>query len=168
MIRKLDITIYEESVPSKSTTIAGIVMAVVTAAFLVALIEELFSPSARFAWAVIAVLFCLSLAVSIYQLINRKLKISISTETITLAFTYGTRSISFSEIKDHNVDKESTKAYRGQGMYTKTISGRRTLIYSSTKSPKIILDIKEGKYGRIAFSTTQPDRIARILSERVR
>ena len=167
MSRTLNITIYEEAVPSRSTTIAGIIMAVLAAGFLVALIEELFASSDSFAWAVIAGLFCLSLVISIFQLLKRKLKIFINTEAITLSFTYKRLTIPFHEIGEYTIDEGTARAYKGQGVFRRKTDGIKTLVYSSTKSPKIILDMKEGEYGRIAFSTRQPERIIAILTNRI-
>ena len=169
MNHAIETDLYKEEVTSVSTTIATIIMTLLAAFFLSGVISELFfflhDP---FTWAVFTGLFLLTLIISISQFLRRKLKITITSEALTLAFGFKRRTVLFNEIKGWDIDKEFIKSYRGQGIRVKTIDGKRTIIFGSTKSPRVMLDLMDGEYGRLVFSTRQPDKIASILAENIK
>lgn len=53
-------------------------------------------------------------------------------------------------------------------MYYKKVDGNRSWVYSASNSPKIVLDLKDGKYRRLVFSSKKPEQIAAILDEHLK
>ncbi len=156
--------VYREEVTSQTNTIGSIVMGIFAVGFFVALIKELVSSSAPYAWAVTLALFSLFLVIGVTRLIIRKLKITITTKALTVAFTFAHKTVPLNNINRYSIDKNPNNAYRAQGMYVETVDGNRSWIYSASKSPKVVLDLKEGNYRRLIFSSNKPEQIADILA----
>ena len=101
--------------------------------------------------------------IGITRLAIRKLKITITSKALTVAFAFAHSTVPFGNIGKYRIDNENN-AYRAQGMYFRTVDGNRSSIYSASKSAKIVLDLKEGKYKRLVFSSNKPEQIAGILA----
>jgi uncharacterized membrane protein YjfL (UPF0719 family) len=123
MNQTIEKVVYQEEITSRNNTISGIVMGVLAVVFLGALIKELVSPSATYAWAVTLGLFCLFLVIGITRLIIRTLKITITTEDLTVAFIFAHNTVPLNNINKYSIDKNPGNAYRTQGMYNKTVDG---------------------------------------------
>ncbi len=156
--------VYREEVISQTNRISSIVMGVLALGLFGALVKELISPSATYAWAITLGFSGFFAVVAASRLLIRRLKITVTNKALTVAFIFLQETVPLTSIAGCSIDENVNKAYRAQGMYQRNVDGNRTWIYSASRAPKVVLDLKEGGYKRLVFSSNQPEEVTAILA----
>ncbi len=98
----------------------------------------------------------------------RKLTISITSQVITVAFGIFKYTISWDNVEGCYLDKNPGIAYGGWGVRIGRTKGKSVLVYSVISSPRVILELRQGRFGQFAFSTKHPDDVMAIAQQQIR
>jgi len=159
----LDDLIYEEKISSLRTEVLFVALAVLCLALL--------------AWRVMARGFgvitvaCLffSIFFSFYALNYRVLVIHISTDGLHLKFGVFGWTVPWRTVEEAYADETSLWRIGGAGIHFSSINGRYRAMLNFLEYPRVVVALKEkrGPVRDVAFSTTRPDEIMRIITASV-
>jgi len=155
--------IYQETVPF---TLMKWILATeigLTILFLSLFISQL---PAGLSWLYLG-LFLLFVGVTALIANFRKLNISISSQSITVAYGRIKYFIPWYKIEGCYLDKNPGIAYGGWGIRMTKVKGKWLLVYNVIGSPRVILELKSGRFGQFAFSTKHPDEVLNIIKQQI-
>lgn len=91
------------------------------------------------------------------------LTIKLTNQAITVGIGFVQSSIEWEKVLDIFMDEGTSLKYGGWGLRTRKYGDTRRKVYSLMKLPRVILTLKEGKFGEIAFSTKNPEKLISII-----
>ena len=97
-----------------------------------------------------------------------KLTISVTPESITVAYGRIKYSIPWSRIESAYLDKNLGIFYGGWGIRMAKVKGEWLLVYNVIGSPRVILKLNGGRFGQFVFSTKHPDEVLNIVEQQIR
>ncbi len=107
-------------------------------------------------------------AVGVFLLAFRNLKISIYSDELLASLGFIKHSVSLSNITDVSNDTDTSLKYGGWGVRLKRYKEGWVLAYTTIGYKRVVLKLKEGKYKRFVFSTAHPEEITSILKNQLR
>lgn len=157
--------IYEEKVMSKVTTVTlGFFAACLLFLFLY---QNLIGPvGTRPApdWLILGMfLFILCVAINF-----SKLTISMTQESMCVAYGIFKRNIRWVDIEECFFDTISEIRYGGWGIRFVKAGGKWRLVYSVFGGARVVLKLKKGRFNEFAFSTKNPEEVIKIINQKIR
>ncbi len=155
--------IYEETVPF---TVAKWLLAMeiaITILFLSLFVSQL---PEGLSWFYLG-MFLLFLGVTALIANFRKLNISITSQSITVAYGRIKYSIPWDRIEGCNLDRGSGARYGGWGIRMAKVKDKCLLVYNVIGSPMVILELKRGRFGQFIFSSRHPDEVLNIIKQQI-
>ena len=113
------------------------------------------------------VMWLLFKAIGLLMLNFTKLTISISSRAVRVGFGNIRYSLPWSNIAGCHPDTASGLSYGGWGIRIARIEGKWRLGYTVIGASRVVLQLNEGRFSEIAFSTNDPDGICRIVEKGV-
>ncbi len=156
--------IYKETIP---LTLIKWILAMeigLTILFLSLFISQL---PAGLSWLYLG-MFLLFLGVTALIANFRKLNISITSQSITVAYGRIKYSIPWDRIDDCYLDKNLGIRYGGWGIRMAKVKGKWLLVYNVIGSPRVILELKSGRFGKFIFSSRHPEEVLNIIKQQIR
>jgi hypothetical protein len=153
--------IYKETVPF---TIAKWILAMeitITVLFLYLFVSQL---PAGLSWLYLG-MFLLFLGVTALIANFRRLNISITSQSITVAYGRIRYSIPWDRVEDCSLDRGSGIRYGGWGIRMAKVKGKWVLVYAVTNCPRVILELNKGRFGQFIFSSRHPEEVLNIIKQ---
>tara|TARA_B100001971_G_scaffold202760_1_gene216888 strand:+ start:185 stop:697 length:513 start_codon:yes stop_codon:yes gene_type:complete len=97
----------------------------------------------------------------------RKLNISITSQSIIVAYGRIKYSIPWDRIEDCSVGKDSGTRYGGWGIRLTKAEGATLLVYNVIGSPMVVLELKRGRFGKFIFSSRHPEEVLNIIKQHI-
>ncbi len=97
----------------------------------------------------------------------RRLTLEITETYISVGFGPFRRTISWERIAGVRRDGRSPLAYGGIGLRVARRRGGRIMAFVDFRNPRIVLELRGGKLQELVFSTRNPERVQRIIEERL-
>jgi hypothetical protein len=95
------------------------------------------------------------------------LRITITTDSLNVAYGIFKRTIPWREIENCYFDNASIINYGGWGIRIGRVRGKWRLVYNVIESPRVVLTLKTLRFKEFVFSTNQPDKVMAIVKQRV-
>lgn len=158
--------IYREVIPFLVAKVIAILMGALSIVFLVLLLVQILgtpigkNPAPDWMYLILSVIF-LGTTWLVYNL--RELTISINKSSVIVSYGRISYSIAFDNIETATIDTSPGIAYGGWGIRMAKIKGESALIYNVIAQPRVILNLKSGRFKRFAFSTKQPDEVIKLI-----
>jgi len=160
-------TVYEEKIPFHLGLVTTAILAASAVLMLVLLVLQLGGDpiGTRPApdWFYLAMFIFLS-AVSIFVLNFRKLNITATSQSLTIAFGMVKRKIPWGDIEQFYRDESSAFAYGGWGIRISRVGGKWRLVYNVAGCPGIVVGLRTGRFREFVFSTRNPEQVLDIIS----
>jgi hypothetical protein len=151
--------LYQEKLFSKWMTL---ILSVATLAMLITLLCPIFCATTCleniFDWFLMS-FFLLFLALTFTF---SYLKITITTQDITVSYGIFRYIVAWDKIQDCQLDN-SKSFYGGWGIRMGKRNGKWILVYNTIGGARVILSLKDDKYGEFIFSTEHPEQILPII-----
>jgi len=112
-------------------------------------------------------MFLLFLGVTVLIANFRKFNISISSQSITVAYSRIKYFIPWGNVENCYLDRNLGIRYGGWGIRMTKVKGKWLLVYNVIGSPRVILELKSGRFGQFAFSTKHPDEVLNIVKQQI-
>jgi hypothetical protein len=163
--------IYEETIPFLVGKLVMALMIALSLLFLFIFIYQQLSgpvgsrPAPDWLYLVMFVLFA---GISYLVTSFRKLTISITSQVIKVTFGIFKYTISWGNVEGCYLDKNPGIAYGGWGVRIGKTKGKSVLVYNVVAAPRVILELKKGRFGQFAFSTKRPDEVMTIVQQQIR
>ena len=153
--------IYEEKVFAKGITIILTVTTIIMLIlfFVMMLLIEPLAGVFFIKWPYLAVAVFLALLIINFHCLTIKL----TNQAITVGIGFIQSSIEWEKVHDVFVDEGTSLKYGGWGLRVRKYGDTRRKVYSLMKLPRLILTLKEGKFGEIAFSTKNPEKLISVI-----
>lgn len=155
--------IYQETVPFALVKWILAMEIALTILFLSLFVSQL--PSGL-SWLYLG-MFLLFLGVTALIANFRVLNISISSQSITVAYGRIRYSIPWDRIDGCYLDKGSGIRYGGWGIRMTKVKGKWLLVYTVIGSPLVILELKVGRFGQFIFSSRHPEEVLNIVKQQI-
>lgn len=158
--------IYEEKVPFAWFIWLALLMFSVTALFLGFLIYSLQNPqnlvdeAPAWFWLIMTVIFAF---VSWLILNFKALVIIITDEGVTTRYGVFKQFQPWANIAGSEIDRHAGLKYGGWGIRLGWSGGKKQIVYNTYGVPVVELRMKEGRYGKLVFSTHNPEEVAGII-----
>ena len=165
--QRLGDVIYKEVVPFNLMTVVTVVMAALTVFFLYQFIVRPVGGNTELSW-YFGGMFLVFALISVFIFSMRRLTVSMTTRRITVAFGVIKYQISWDNIERYGLDKSLGIRYGGWGIRISRLNDRWTLVYSVTNCPRVVLQLRGGRFRQFVFSTRHPEEIMNIAMERVK
>lgn len=163
--------IYEEKVPFTWFVWLALLMFCLTGLFLFFLIYSLQNPpnpvdgAPAWFWLIMTALF----AIVSWLIMNfKELVVSISDEGVTVRYGKFKQFQPWANIAGAYTDRHPGLKYGGWGIRLGWSDGKKQIVYNTYGLPVIELNLKQGKYGKMVFSTRNPEEVAGIISRYMR
>ncbi len=155
-------TIYEESIASKGT--AGVFAVMAAVMFSLTAYQLLSSPLGESLvltaiFLVMGAVF-LDLARNFYRLLIR-----ITPAEITVGFGLFRHRCPWHAVQSCRVDETSIPSFAGWAIRLSKVDDVRRLVYRVMPGPRVELSVTMGRFREIAFSTGNPEEVARIVKK---
>ena len=160
--------IYQETIPFPIGRVVVVIMVGITALFLFLFIYQLTSgpigdsPAPDWFYLVMLVIFA---GVTVLTTNFTRLTISMTPDAITVTYGRFKYTIPWYKIAGCYLDKNPGIAYGGWGIRISKAKGKSVLVYSVIGSPRVILELKEGRFRQFAFSTKHPEEVMAIVQQ---
>jgi len=161
--------IYQETIPFPIGRVVVVIMVGITALFLFLFIYQLTSvpigdsPAPDWFYLVMIAVFAGFTALAANF---TRLTISMTPDAITVAYGRFKYIIPWYKIAGCYLDKNPGIAYGGWGIRISKAKGKSVLVYSVIGSPRVILELKEGRFRQFAFSTKHPEEVMAIVQQK--
>ena len=161
--------IYQETIPFPVGRLIVVIMVGITALFLFLFIYQLTSgpigdsPAPDWFYLVMMAVFA---GVTVLTTNFTRLTISMTPDAITVAYGRFKYTIPWYKIEGCYLDKNPGIAYGGWGIRISKAKGKSVLVYSVIGSPRVILELKEGRFRQFAFSTKHPEEVMAIVQQK--
>ncbi len=155
--------IYEETVPFAIVKWILAMEIAITVLFLYLFVSQL---PAGLSWLYLG-MFLLFAGVTALIANFRALNISITSQSITVAYGRIKYSIPWDRIDGCYLDKGSGIRYGGWGIRMAKVKGKWLLVYAVTNCPRVILELNRGRFGQFIFSTKHPEEVANIVKGQI-
>ena len=162
--------IYQETIPFPIGRVVVVIMVGITALFLFLSIYQLTSspvgdrPAPDWFYLVMMAVFA---GVTVLTANFTRLTISMTPDAITVAYGRFKYTIPWYKIAGCYLDKNPGIAYGGWGIRITKVKGKWLLVYNVIGSPRVILELKSGRFGQFAFSTKHPDEVLNIVKQQI-
>ncbi len=155
--------LYQETVPFTLIKWILAMEIAITVLFLYLFVSQL---PAGLSWLYLG-MFLLFLGVTALIANFRKLVISISSQSITVAYGRIKYSIPWDRIEGAYLDRGSGIRYGGWGIRMTKVDGRWLLVYNVIGSPLVVLELKSGRFGQFIFSSRHPEEVLNIIKQQI-
>jgi len=158
--------VYREKIPFLVGKLVVVLMIGLTALFLGLFFYQLLAqpvgerPAPNWYY---LVMFLVFLIISILVVNFWELKVSATSQTITIAYGKIKYTIAWQNVKSYYQDTNTGLAYGGWGIRVGFARGKSVLVYNVIGYPRIVLELYEGKFAQFAFSTRQPEAVMDIV-----
>lgn len=115
-----------------------------------------------------AVMALFMLAMGVFLLAFRNLKISIYSDELLASFGFIKHSVPLSNISDISDDTDTSLKYGGWGIRLRRYKEGWVLAYTTIGYKRVVLELNEGKYKRFVFSTANPEEVTSIIKSQFR
>ncbi len=162
--------IYQETIPFPIGKLIVGIMIAITALFLFLFIYQLTSspvghrPVPDWFYLVMMAIFA---GVTVLTANFTRLTISMTPDAITVAYGRFKYTILWNNVAGFYLDKKPGIVYGGYGIRLGRVKGKSVLVYSVIGSPRVILELKEGRFSQFAFSTKHPDEVLNIVKQQI-
>jgi hypothetical protein len=92
-----------------------------------------------------------------------RLTTKITPQGIRVSFGIFKRVITWENVKGCYIDEASAVRYGGWGVRIGRVKGRWRLVYNVIRCPRIVVELKEGRFKEFVFSTKNPEEIMEII-----
>ena len=163
--------IYHESIPFPLVRVLVIAEVGLAAAFLFLFIYQATSgpigsnPAPNWFYLLMMAIFA-GVAALLTNL--ARLTISMTADAITVGYGRFRYTIPWQRIESCRQDKKSGIAYGGWGIRMAKTGGKSILVYNVIRAPRVILELKEGRFSQFAFSTRHPEEVINIIQQQIR
>lgn len=160
-------TVYQEKIPFPLGLVAAGILAASAVLMLVLLVLQLGGdplgtrPAPDWYY---LVMFGFLSAVSIFVLNFRKLAITATSQSLTVAFGMVKRTMPWGDIEQCSGDESSSFAYGGWGIRISRVGGKWRLVYNLAGCPGIIVSLRTGRFREFVFSTRHPEQVLDIIN----
>ncbi len=93
----------------------------------------------------------------------RKLDIDIHNDGVSIGWAYFKKEYVWSDIEEVWKDDRNAMRYGGYGIKGTYMNGKWVLVYNVIMADRVVLKLKEGKYGEFVFSTKDPDKVIGLI-----
>ncbi len=97
-----------------------------------------------------------------------RLAVSMTADAITVGYGRFRYTIPWQRIEGCHQDKRSGITYGGWGIRMAKAGGKSTLVYNVIRAPRVILELKEGRFNQFVFSTRHPEEVMIIIQHQIR
>ena len=111
------------------------------------------------------VMFVFLSVVSVFLLNFRRLTITATSQSLTVAFGMVKRTIPWGEIEQFSRDESSSFAYGGWGIRISKVGRKWRLVYNIAGYPGIVLSLRTGRFREFVFSTSNPEQVLGIINQ---
>ena len=108
------------------------------------------------------------MAMGVFLLAFRSLKISIYSDELLASFGFIKHSFSLGNVTDISDDTDTSLKYGGWGVRLRLYKEDWVLAYTMMGYKRVALGFKEGKYRRFVFSTANPEEVTGIIKSQFR
>lgn len=115
-----------------------------------------------------AVMALFMIAMGVFLLAFRNLKINIYSDKLLASFGFIKHSVSLGNITDISDDTNTSLKYGGWGVRLKRYKEGWVLAYTTIGYKRVVLGLNEGKYKRFVFSTANPEEVTSIIKSQFR
>jgi hypothetical protein len=160
--------IHNESIPFPLVRVLVMAQVALAAAFLFLFIYQLISglignsPAPNWFYLLMMVIFA---AVAALLTNFTKLNISMTAGAITVGYGRFRYTIPWQRIEGCHQDKKSGIAYGDWGIRMAKAGGKSILVYNVIRAPRVILELKEGRFSQFAFSTRHPEDAINVIQQ---
>ncbi len=162
--------IYQEVIPFPLGRLIMWVMTGITALFLYLFIYQTTTgpvgdnPAPDWFYLVMMVIFA---GVTVLVANFTRLTISITLDAITVAFDRIKYTIPWHNVAGCYLDKNPGIAYGGWGIRLGKAKSKPVLVYNVIGPPRVILELKKGRFRQFAFSTRRPEEVMAIIQQQI-
>ena len=103
------------------------------------------------------------LAMGVFLQAFRSLKISIYLDELLASFGFVKHSVSLVNVTDISDDTNTGLKYGGWGIRLRLYKEGWVLVYTTMGYKRVVLGLKEGKYKKFIFSTSNPEEVTGII-----
>lgn len=96
-----------------------------------------------------------------------KLTIKITSEKITIRYGIVGHTLLWNKVEDVFLDETSMIRYGGWGLRIGRFGGKWRLIFNVIGKKCVLLQLNQGRFRELVFSTNSPEEIVKIIRERV-
>jgi drug/metabolite transporter (DMT)-like permease len=93
----------------------------------------------------------------------RKMTIGITPQAVNIYFGFFSRTIPFESVVSVSMDSGPGIKYGGWGVRVFRDKKGWVLAYNTFGRPRVVLGLRRGRYGRLVFSTRNPDEVISIV-----
>ena len=163
--------IYQETIPFPVGRLVLVIMTGITALFIFLFVYQLtIGPvgdrsAPNWFYLIMLVIFA---GVTVLMTNFTKLAVSLTPDAITVAYGKIKYTIPWHNIADCYLDKNLGIVYGGWGIRLGKARGKSVLVYNVIGSPRVILELKEGRFEQFAFSTKHPEEVIAVVQQQIR
>ncbi len=95
----------------------------------------------------------------------RKLDIEIDNEGVCVGWAYYKKEYAWSDIEEVWKDDRNALKYGGYGIKGTYMNGKWILVYNVIMADRVVLKLKEGKFGEFVFSTKDPEQVIGLFEQ---
>ena len=163
--------IYQETIPFPVGSLVLVIMTGITALFIFLFVYQLtIGPvgdrsAPNWFYLIMLVIFA---GVTVLMTNFTKLAVSLTPDAITVAYGRIKYTIPWHNIAGCYLDKNPGIVYGGWGIRLGKARGKSVLVYNVIGSPRVILELKEGRFEQFAFSTKHPEEVMAVVQQQTR
>lgn len=98
----------------------------------------------------------------------RILAINLTSSEVKIRYGFFNHSQPFSNIAGVKVVEKPGLRYGGWGIRFGWFGKKPTIVFNILSAPTVEVALKEGKYGKLVFSSRRPDEVAKIIIRKLR
>ena len=155
-------SLYKEEVQSKGSLYISTIIIVIS---LLILWYQLFIDS--FHHPIINWIYLVIILICLITINFSRLTIRISSQEIAIRYGIVGHTQSWNNVKDVILDETSMIRYGGWGIRIGRFGGKWRLIFNVIGKKCVLLQLNQGRFRELVFSTNSPEEIVKIIKERV-
>lgn len=155
-------TVYEETV---FATRLVAVLAVVTVALLALVLYQYLGTDTGLASGIGVITLGLCLLFILLTVNFRQVHIRITETGLTVGYGILSTTVNWDRVRACRTDEESSIRYGGWGLRVARIGGTWRLVFNTIDDSRVVVDVAGGRFGEIAFSTADPDRVIELIRQ---
>ena len=111
--------------------------------------------------------FILAIFFAVITLSSSRLSINLTHKNITIGYLFGKTKIRLKNVENCYEDEASHLRYGSWGIRLGRYNGKWRLVYSTPRTPRLVISKSSGVFKEVVFSTKKPKKLQAIIKNRI-